>query len=62
MWLWATRARIAPGSRVSLGTNSPVATTARLRLVGMPRACMASLMMYSRSMGPMVALPSPPRE
>ena len=37
-------------------------TTARLRVVGMPSACIASLMMYSRSIGPSAARPSPRRE
>ena len=36
--------------------------TARLRVVGMPRPCIASLMRYSRSMGPNAARPSPRRE
>jgi len=31
---------------------SPVVATAKLRVVGMFSACMASLMMYSRSIGP----------
>jgi hypothetical protein len=60
-WLDATRASTAPGSTVSRRTVSPVATTASERVVGMPRACMASLMRYSRSIGPTAALPSPPR-
>ena len=47
---------------VSRYTGSPVVTTARLRVVGMPSACIASLMMYSRSMGPSAARPSPRRE
>ena len=42
--------------------GSPVVTTARLRVVGMPSACIASLMMYSRSIGPSAARPSPRRE
>ena len=42
--------------------RSPVLTTARLRVVGMPRACMASLMIYSRNIGPKAARPSPRRE
>ena len=39
----------------------PVATTASERVVGMPSACIASLMTYSRSIGPTTASPSPPR-
>ena len=34
-------------------------TTAKLRVVGIPRLCMASLTIYSRSIGPNAALPSP---
>ena len=49
----AARSRAAPGGR------SP--TTASERVVGMPRACMASLTTYSRSIGPTAARPSPPR-
>ena len=60
-WLLATRASTAPGSRVSRRTGRPVATTARERVVGMPRACIASLTTYSRSIGPTAARPSPPR-
>ena len=37
------------------------ATTASARVVGMPRACIASPITYSRSIGPTAALPSPPR-
>jgi hypothetical protein len=59
MWLAAVRVRIAPCRVVSRNTGSPVVTTARLRVVGMPRACRASLMMYSRSIGPRAARPSP---
>ena len=62
MWLAATRARTAPGSSVSRYTVSPVATAARARVVGMPRAAMASLTRYSRSTGPRAARPSPERE
>ena len=62
MWLAATRVSTAPWSTVSRYTGSPVVTTARLRVVGMPSACIASLMMYSRSMGPSAARPSPRRE
>ena len=61
MWLAATRASTAPGSTVSRRTSSPVATTASARVVGMPSACIASPMTYSRSIGPTAALPSPPR-
>ena len=61
MWLAATRARTAPGSTVSRRMSSPVATTASARDVGMPSACIASPMTYSRSIGPTAALPSPPR-
>ena len=60
-WLLATRASTAPGSRASRRTRRPVATTARERVVGMPRACIASLTTYSRSIGPTAARPSPPR-
>ena len=35
---------------------------AKARVVGIPKACIASLTMYSRSTGPTPALPSPPRE
>ena len=41
---------------------SPVATTASERVVGIPSACIASLMMYSRKAGPSAHLPSPLRE
>ena len=58
----ATRVSTAPWSTVSRYTGSPVAATARLRVVGIPSACMASLMMYSRSIGPSEARPSPRRE
>ena len=61
MWLAATRARTAPGSGRSRITRSPVATTASAREVGMPSACIASPITYSRSIGPTTALPSPPR-
>ncbi len=60
-WLLATRASTAPGSGVSRCTGRPVATTASARVVGMPSACIASLTMYSRSIGPTAARPSPPR-
>ena len=50
-----------PAARVSRCTGRPVATTARDRVVGMPSACIASLTMYSRSIGPTAARPSPPR-
>ena len=49
------------GQHVSRWTPRPVATTASERVVGMPRACIASLMTYSRSIGPTAARPSPPR-
>ena len=61
-WLLATRASTAPGSTASRRTGRPVATTASERVVGMPRACIASLTTYSRSIGPTAAKPSPPRE
>src|SRR6478609_1409156 len=60
-WLLATRASTAPGSTVSRRTPRPVPTTASARVVGIPRACMASLTTYSRSIGPTAARPSPPR-
>ena len=62
MWEPAIRVRMAPGNSFSRWTFSPVATTAKLRVVGIPRPCMASLMRYSRSIGPRAARPSPPRE
>jgi hypothetical protein len=62
MWLAATRVSTAPGSTVSRNTGWPVATTASARVVGMPRACIASPISTSRSIGPTAALPSPPRE
>ena len=46
----------------SLALLLAVATTASERVVGMPSACIASLITYSRSIGPTAALPSPPRE
>ena len=46
------RVSTAPGRICSRYTGSPVATTARLREVGMPSACIASLMTNSRSIGP----------
>ena len=55
------RASTAPSSSVSRCTGRPVATTESERVVGMPRACIASLTMYSRSIGPTAARPSPPR-
>jgi hypothetical protein len=61
-WLAATRVSTAPGSTRSRCTGSPVETTARLRDVGMPSACIASLMTSSRSIGPSAARPSPRRE
>ena len=61
-WLLATRVSTAPGTTVSRSTGRPVATTARERVVGMPSACIASLTMNSRSIGPTAARPSPPRE
>ena len=60
-WLAATRVSTAPGRNVSRATRSPVATTASARVVGMPSACIASPITYSRSIGPTAALPSPPR-
>ena len=62
MWLDATRVSTAPGSAASRITGSPVATAASERVVGMPSAAIASLMMYSRSTGPSAARPSPRRE
>ena len=62
MWLAATRASTAPGKGRSRATISPVNATARLRVVGIPSACIASLTMYSRSIGPSAARPSPLRE
>ena len=50
-----------PAAAVSRRTGRPVATTASERVVGMPRACIASLTTYSRSIGPTAASPSPPR-
>ncbi len=61
-WLAATRVKIAPGSRCSRKTTSPVATAASARVVAIPSACMASLTRYSRSTGPSAARPSPLRE
>ena len=61
MWLAATRVRMAPGSDCSRWTGSPVAATASARVVGMPSTCIASPTSTSRSMGPIAALPSPPR-
>src|SRR6056297_3412283 len=43
-------------------TGEPVVTTARLRVVGTPKAWRDSLIIYSRSMGPSAARPSPLRE
>ena len=65
-WLDATRASTAPGTwacrpSTSRTIDSPVATTASERVVGMPSACIASLIKYSRSIGPTAARPSPPR-
>ncbi len=62
MWLAATRVKIAPGSRCSRKTASPVATAAKARVPAIPNACMASLTRYSRSTGPKAARPSPLRE
>ena len=59
-WLAATRTKIALGEPARF-TRSPVRITASAR-VGMPNACMASPMRYSRSAGPSAALPSPRRE
>ena len=62
-WLLATRVSTAPGSTVlALHPASRSPTTASERVVGTPRACMASLTTYSRSIGPTAAWPSPPRE
>ena len=44
-----------------VATGRPVATTASDRVVGMVSACIASLITYSRSIGPTAASPSPPR-
>jgi len=49
------------GSTVSRSIGRPVLTTASERVVGTPSACIASLTMYSRSIGPTAARPSPPR-
>ena len=61
-WLAATRVSSAPGSGWSRHTTSPLRTAASARVVGMPSACIASPIRYSRSTGPTAALPSPPRE
>ncbi len=61
-WLLATRVSTALFNACSRMMTSPVKVTARLRVVGMPSACIASLMMYSRSIGPSGARPSPERE
>ena len=50
-----------PAASARARSCSPVATTASARVVGMPRACIASPITYSRSIGPTAALPSPPR-
>ena len=62
MWLAATRVSTAPGSSVLAQHRLAGRTTASARVVGMPSACIASPMRYSRSIGPTAALPSPPRE
>ena len=59
IWLEATRVKIAPGNKSSLTIFSPVLTTARLLVVGIFKACMASLIIYSLNMGPKTARPSP---
>ena len=59
IWLEATRVRTAPGKGVSRQTVSPVVTAARVRVVGIPSAAIASLTMYSRRTGPSAARPSP---
>lgn len=61
-WLDATRVNMPPWRGSSLMTFSPDDIAARARVVGMPRANMASLMRYSRMTGPSADLPSPPLE
>ncbi|PCH96641.1 MAG: hypothetical protein COB84_04685, partial [Rhodobacteraceae bacterium] len=58
----ATRARTAPASECWRKTSSPVVTAPNVRVVGTPKAYIASDRIYSRNTGPMPALPSPPRE
>ncbi len=62
MWLEATRVSTAPGIRPSRYTVSPVSTAASARVVGTPRAAIASDTTYSRITGPIQARPSPMRE
>ena len=50
--------RLGDGRALLLGE---VVDTARARVVGMPSACIASPIKYSRSIGPTAARPSPPR-
>lgn len=52
----------APRRAASARALSPVSATARLRVVAIPSANIASDMMNSRSIGASAALPSPPRE
>ena len=59
IWLSAILVRIPPGVAVSLNTFSPVVTAASERVEAMPKACMASLTIYSRMTGPKGDLPSP---
>jgi hypothetical protein len=47
MWLEATLVNIAPCNNSSLTTFSPVLTTAKLLVVGIFNACIASLIIYS---------------
>ena len=53
---------MAPGSTLSRATDSPVVTTAKLRVVGIPSPYIASLIIYSLIIGPRAAFPSPPLE
>ena len=62
MWLEATLVKIAPSNKFSLTTFSPVLTTAKLLVVGIFNALIASLIIYSLSIGPNAARPSPPLE
>src|SRR5712671_4844291 len=52
MWLDATRVSTAPGKGVSRQTGSPVVTAASARVVGIPRAAIASLTMLFAQDGP----------
>ena len=60
---WRRRGRAPRRAAACRGRPArPSPTTASARVVGMPSACIASLMTYSRSIGPTAAMPSPPRE